>query len=261
MEWWEDNKHQFVFDTEHPVTIDTTHNYSERPHVSTQTTGNLLILEAVHATNRQIVERAAAELGVEVFIGEQSYMDILTTVRMRGVTFEEFAYLIGRNACVRGFEYRKTGAGYHFGGKTKAKPWTIMNGWGIAMERTVFSLGEDIPIIIVTRGVGEMIDPSDPVFSSYGSFKITDNAGNVIKNYLLQAKERATVPLFQKENECTRIDLILDGGRLLKPGEYNITFKYLENETPSIAFEVYEKILKKKDDCIEQNAPADADRP
>ncbi len=235
LRWWNENKHVFVFETAQPIKISTLYKYDSRPHVSTEATGSLLTLEAVSATYRQIIERAAAELGVEVFIGEQQYMRILTSVRMRDMTFEEFAYMIGFDVYVCGFEYRKIGDVYHFGNETEAKPRLIRCGWGIAMERTVFSTGDDIPVIIDPGMGDDMADPSDPDFSSYGSFRITDNTGNVVKDYLPQAEKEPSGPLLHKR----RVNLVIDGGRLLKPGEYNATFRYLENETPSIAFEVY----------------------
>ena len=70
---------------------------------------------------------------------------------------------------------------------------------------------------------------------SANAVTVTDT-DDVIKDYLPQTKKEPSGPLSHK-----RRDLIIDGGRLLKPGEYNATFKYLDNETPSIAFEVYQR--------------------
>jgi hypothetical protein len=255
IQWWADNQHRYEFRTKKPITISTQYAFSSRPHVSTEATGNLLTIEAVSATYQQIIERAAAELGVDVFIGEQQYMDILTMVRMRAVTFDEFAYLIGHTASVNRFHYERTAGGYHFGGPAKAKPRIIMSGWGIAMEQTVFAQGQDIPVIVVARGLGEMVDPSDPAFPSYGSFRITDNAGNVVKDYLPQTKEAPTVPLLQKMSDGTRLNVVVVGGGLLKPGEYNATFRYLDSETPSIAFEVYAKNRNIRDQDAQRGDP------
>ncbi len=234
VQWWDDHKNMFMFETAQPIIIDTTYKYDSRPHVSTQTAGGLLTLEAVSATYRQIIERAAVELEVDVFIGEQHYMRDLTRVRMRGVTFGEFAYLIGHSICESGFGYRKIGNAYHFGNDTKAGPRLFPGGWGIAMERTVFRAGEDVPVTIVPRREDRMT-LADSDFFSYGRFRISDNTGNVIGDYRPRAAGGPGGPLLQKK----KIDLIIDGGRGLKPGEYNLTFRYLENETSSIAFEVY----------------------
>jgi hypothetical protein len=241
IDWWEDHQGEFEFRMTAPPVIETGEKYYNHPHITTWKVGDLLMIDAVHVTYRQIIERAAAELGIDVFIGAQDYMDIITTVRMRGVTFEEFAYLVGRTVSVRPLTYRKTDDGYHFGGKEPSVPRRIMRGWGIAMGRTVFTTGEPIPVIIVARKVGEMVDPADPAFSTYGSFRITDNAGKIVREYLPQRRDKPTLPLFHKEKDGTEITLRLGIEADLPPGEYNVSFKYMDEETPSYAFEIYER--------------------
>ncbi len=195
----------------------------------------------MHATYRQIIERAAAELGIDIFIGEQRKIDVIGTVRMKSITFEEFAYLIGRTVYVRGFEYYKTGKKYHFGGKNRAKPRAILNGWGIMMDKTVFEEGESIPITIITRRKGDLVNPLDPLFFNYGSFKITKNDGTIIKDYSIQKETKPTMKMLKRKKDLTQIELDLSNYCILSPGEYNIKFKYLSNETPSIAIEIYKK--------------------
>jgi hypothetical protein len=260
IEWWEKNHDRFEFKTDRPVFINTKHKYYSHPHVSTEVVDGLLYIEAVSATYRQMIERVAAEMGIDVFIGEQlEYMRIISTVRMRAVTFEEFAYLIGRTVYVEGFKYRKIGNKYHFGGKTPSKPRRIMDGWGIMMNKTVFHESDPIPVTIITRGTGVLINPSDTVFVDYGSFKITTNDGRIIKDYNnVQNRRKATKKPLYREKDCTEIDLLLNKYIALKPGEYNLNFRYLSNETPSIAIEVYKKSryfqqkMKVKNEKIDQ---------
>jgi hypothetical protein len=239
MEWWENNKGRFEFKTNRPIIIDTQHKYYNHPHISTQNYDSLLDLEAVSATYRHIIERAAAELGVDVFIGEQENMGIISTVRMRAVNFEEFTYLIGQQISRKRFKYIKIGGKYHFGGKTKAEPRANLHGWGIMMDKTVFREGDEIPVTVITRGIGDLVNPGDPVFFGYGSFKITTNDGKVIKNYnIIQQLKPTKKPLYRSE-DGTKIELVLNKHYKLLPGEYNIRFKYLSNETPSVAIEIY----------------------
>ncbi len=241
IEWWGENKDRFKFKTKKRFKIGTQYKYFNHPHVSTVQHGGLLHLEAVNATYRQIIERAAAELGVNVFIGEQIDIDVICTVRMRSVTFEEFAYLIGRTVHVGGFKYYKDGNKYHFGSEVEAKPREILDGWGIMMNRTVFYEGDTIPVTVITRGTGELVDPLDRVFYDYGSFKITTNNGTIIRDYNIQRKTKPTLELINREKDCTKIDLNLSNYCQLPPGEYNVRLKYLSHETPSIAIEIYRR--------------------
>ena len=241
IEWWEKNKGRFEFKTEKPVRINAENKYFNYPHISTEQHDGLLDIEAVHATYRQIIERAAAELGVDVFIGAQVYIDIIATVRMKSMTFEEFAYLVGRTVFVRGFKYYKVGQKYHFGGKAEAKPRAIIKGWGIMMNKTVFYEGDVIPVTIITRDTGDLVSPLDPVFFEYGSFKITTNDGIIIKDYNIQKKSRPTIKLLKREKDSTKIQLDLSEYYQLPLGEYSVRFKYLSNETPSIAIEIYKE--------------------
>jgi hypothetical protein len=254
-QWWEENQARFRFTTHKRFHIDTQDRCDRHPHISTEMTNGLLSIEAVSATYLQVIERAAAEMHVPVFLGRQEYMDVLTTVRMRSVTFDEFAYLVGHHCCVTGFRYTKSGPKYHFGGNARAEPRRIMNGWGIMMWRTVFHQGEEIPITVVTRGTEPMVDPSDSAFASYGSFRICDNHRRIVRDYLPESKAEPTLPLLQRKKNCTEIDLCLADGNHLEPGEYNATFRYGDKETPSIASEVYPAHAPAASEVLGQPAP------
>ena len=72
-------------------------------------------VRAISAKYDQIVREAATANNVQLVIGEQRYLHVITTVRLKSVTFEEFLYLIGRHAVITGFDYRKTPGGYVIG--------------------------------------------------------------------------------------------------------------------------------------------------
>ena len=240
--WWQEHKHKFVFRIEEPIVIHPAkYVYSMMPQIRTTIKNGLLDIYAVSATYRQMIERAAAEMNVDVFIGEWEYIGVINTVRMRAVTFEEFLYIIGKTVCSRGLDYRKTEKGYCVGGKNPAKPRPILHGWGIMMEKTVFSVGDEIPVTIITRLPGLFVDPTDPVFPSYGSFRVTTNDGKIIKDYEPITRKLPSIPPLQVEKDGFRIQLFLNKFCKLHSGEYNIRFRYLNHETPSIAIEIYDQ--------------------
>ena len=244
--WWQEHKDKFIFQTKKPLVIHPAeYVYSMMPQIRTTVKNGLLDIYAVSATYHQIIERAAAEMNIDVFIGEQEYINIITTVRIRAVTFEEFLYIIGRTVFVGGFDYHKTEKGYWVGGKNPAKPRAILDGWGIMMERTVFSVGDEIPVTIITRlpGLVTIIDPADPTFVCYGSFRVTTNDGKIVKDYNPVTKSRLdfTVPHIGIKKDCYPIQVLLNKFCTLPAGEYNIRFRYLEHETPSIAIEIYDR--------------------
>ena len=107
------------------------------------------------------------------------------------------------------------------------------------MERTVFHEGDDIPVVIITRGTDGIVDPHDPVFPAYGSFKVTTNAGEVVHDYREHTSPQPTRPLLQRDRDGAAIDLNLRTYCDLPPGEYNVQFRYGRDETPPIAIEVY----------------------
>jgi hypothetical protein len=246
--WWQQHKHKFIFQTQNPLVIPPAkYIHSKTPQIRTTVNNGLLDIYAVSATYHQIIERAAAEMNIEVFIGEQEYINIIATVRMRAVTFEEFLYIIGRTIFVGGFDHHKTETGYWVGGKNPAKPRAILNGWGIMMERTVFSVGDEIPVTIITRMPGPItiVDPADPTFVCYGSFRVTMNDGKIVKDYDPVTKVHLTVPPIEIKKDCYPIKVLLNKFCKLPVGEYNIQFQYLEHETPSIAIEIYDRQVKR----------------
>jgi len=240
--WWQEHKDKFIFQTNHPLVIHPVKVvHSTMPQIGTTVKNGLLDIYAVHATYRQIIERAAAEMNIDIFIGEQECIGVISTVRMKSVSFEEFLYIIGRTVSVGGFDYHKTEKGYWVGGNNPAEPRAILDGWGIMMERTVFFAGDDVPVTIITRLPGPVIDPADPVFPCYGSFRVTTNDGKIVKDYEPVTKVQPTIPPIQIKEDCHRIQVLLD--KFCKPpaGEYNIRFRYLNHETPSIAIEIYDR--------------------
>ncbi len=247
--WWQLYKDRFDFQTNKMLEIKPTEViHSTVPHIGTIVKDGLLYIEAVSATYKQIIERAAAEMDIKVFIGEQRDIDVITTVRMKGVTFEEFLYMIGRTVYVGGFDYRKTETGYWVGGEKPAKPRRILNGWGIMMDKTVFSVGDEIPVTVITRekGLTSIIDPNDSEFLNFGSFRVTTNDGKIVQDYspIVKSELYSTMPPIKIEKDCFPIQVYLNKYCNLPAGEYNIRFRYIDNETPSIAIEIYDRSVK-----------------
>ena len=135
IEWWQQNQNRFNFLTGQPLIIlPPKDEHSLIPQIRTDIKDGLLNIYAVSATYQQIIERAAAEMNIDVFIGEHEYLDFRNTLRMKSVTFEEFLYMAGRNVSMRGFKYRKTEKGYLIGKKNVAKTTVQANKWGEAVE-------------------------------------------------------------------------------------------------------------------------------
>lgn len=246
LEWWQANKDRFAFQTGKPIAIAPPENgVYHWPHVTTKAHGNLLDIHAVSATYRDIIERAAAELELDIFIGKHDYLDVLSTVRMKSVTFDEFLFLAGHGAGVQGFSYRKIGNKYHIGGDEPAKPRANLNGWGIMMPRTVFSVGDQIPVTIVTRGTSPLVDPADPSFPDYGSFQVTRNDGSIVTDYRPLAATMGTLPMVKPGKDAYAIEVALGRFCKLAAGEYNIRFRYKDHETPTVAIEIYDRGAKK----------------
>ncbi|MBL7152167.1 MAG: hypothetical protein ISS79_00500 [Phycisphaerae bacterium] len=240
LDWWQRRKKKFVFPPDRRPVISVAHE--RRPwmsHISTTVKNGLLDICAVSATYRQMIERAAAEMGIETFIGEHRYMDIIGTVWMKSVTYEEFLYMVGRDVYILGFEYRKTENGYWVGGEKRAKPRAILSGWGIKMARTVFGAGEDIPVTIITRGMPEPADAHKAVFERCGSFRVTRNDGSVVKEYDSIEDSCSTAPTANRLGAMREVKLLLNQFCELGVGEYNIRFRYQGQQTPTMAIEVY----------------------
>jgi hypothetical protein len=244
--WWRANKGRFEFRTNRPPEIPLPEQgVYYWPHVTTTARGRLLDIHAVSATYRDIIERAAAELGPDVFIGKHDYLDLITTVRMKAVTFEEFLHLISTDILGGGLAYRKTATGYHIGGETAAPPRVNIYGWGIMMYRTVFNPGDEIPVTVITRGIDPLVSPDDPAFLGYGSFRVTRNDGSVVSDYRPVDAKPPTRPLFERAEDCTPVRVSLDRYCRLPAGEYNLRFRYRDHETPTVAIKIYDHAAKK----------------
>ena len=168
-------------------------------------------------------------------------MEILTSTRMKSVTFEEFVHLLGRQACVSGFPVERTKTGWRIGGEQPAKSRAKMNGWGIRTDRTVFRVGDKIPVTIIPQGEMPTVDPADPAFRGVGSFRVTTNGGRVVVDYRKPTRDEP-----RKPPEPRRVlELSLDDFCTLPSGEYNVSFRYGDRETPTVAIEIYDAPGKK----------------
>jgi len=240
LDWWRRNEGGFLF--ARGVSAGVVLPRDKRPltpHVSTTVKNGLLDICAVSATYRQMIERAAAEMGIETFIGEQRYIDVIGTVWMKSVTYDEFLYMVGRDVCINGFDYRKTPNAYGVGGEKPAKPRPIFRGWGIEMATTVFEVGDDIPVTVITRGKHTVLDPSDPSFANDACFHVTTNDARILNDCHPTAAYRPTAT-----DAMHRIELLLNRFWHPIPGEYNISFCYQGYRTPVVPIEVYPKGLK-----------------
>ncbi|MHC4742404.1 MAG: hypothetical protein ACYS8Z_10855, partial [Planctomycetota bacterium] len=245
MEWWKRNERRFLLERGvSPGVALPRYKRLVISHISTSARNGLLDFCAVSATYRQMIEHAAAEMGVETFIGRHTYMDIIGTVWMKSVTYEEFLYMVGRSVYILGFDYRKTENGYWVGGEKRAEPRAILTGWGLKMERTVFHVGEDIPVTVITRGIPDPANVSKDVYVRCGSFRITKNDDTVVKEYSPKKDDCSTAPPANRTGALHEVELLLNGFAKLEVGEYNIRYRYREFETPTVAIEIYPKDAK-----------------
>jgi hypothetical protein len=104
LDWWQDNKGGFAFQTKQPPVIGPSKDkHSLVPQINvTYDENNLPTLYAVHSTIEDLVERGAAAMRVSIVVPEphgrqpSSPMSGITTIRMKSVTVDEFVYRIGR---------------------------------------------------------------------------------------------------------------------------------------------------------------------
>ncbi len=82
-------------------------------------------------------------MNIDVFIGEHEYLEIITTMRMKSVTFEELLHIAGRNVSMGGFKYRKTDKGYLIGKQNAAQTTVQANEWGEPVEGVQIQLRAD----------------------------------------------------------------------------------------------------------------------
>lgn len=245
MNWWQRNERKFLLERGvSPAVVTPTYERPVISHISTSVKKGLLDICAVSATYRQMIERAAAEMGLETFIGEHTCIDIIGTVWMKSVTYEEFLYMVGRSVYINGFDYRKTQNGYWLGGEKRAQPRAILKGWGLKIPRTVFELGEDIPVTVITRGIPDPAAVTKDVYSRCGGFRITKNDATVVKEYDSIDNSCSTAPPADRTGALHEVELLLNQFCKLGVGEYNIRYRYRDFETPTIAIEIYPKDAK-----------------
>ncbi len=142
---------------------------------------------------------------------------------------------------MRGFKYRKTEKGYWLGGKNHAKPSKIVAGWGIMMGTTVFNVGDKIPVTVITWELDQLVNPADSVFPHYDSFRVITNDGKIVRDYEPITNPRPTMPPIKIGGDRYEFQVFLDKYCQLPVGEYNVTFRYLNHETPSMAIELYDR--------------------
>ena len=241
LDWWKHHEERFTFASgKRPDIVVQRDKRRVAPHVTTTFKDGLLDICAISATYRQILERAAAEVGIRTFIGEHRYIDVIGSVRMKSVTYQEFLYMVGRSIYINGFDYRKVEDGYWVGGRKPAEPRVLYSkGWAIVMGRTVFGVGEDIPITIIARGTVPAADPCDSAVAPGGGFRVTTNAGDLVLDYEPAAEKSGAVAVLTDRAATDRVEILLNRFCSLDVGEYNIRYGYRGDETPTVPIEVY----------------------
>ena len=82
LDWWKHHKERFVFASgRRPYIVVPREKRRLIPQIATSVKDGLLDICAVGVTYRQILERAAAEVGIRTFIGEHRYIDVIGSVR------------------------------------------------------------------------------------------------------------------------------------------------------------------------------------
>jgi hypothetical protein len=241
LDWWRLREQRFVFASGgRPDIVVPREKRRLTPHIATSVKDGLLDICAVSATYRQILERAAAEVGIRTFIGEHRYIDVIGSVRMKSVTYQEFLYMVGRSIYINGFDYRKVEDGYSVGGRKPAEPRVLYSkGWAIVMDRTVFGVGEDIPVTIIARGTIPAVDPCDSAVVPGAGFRVTTNDGNLVLDYGPSVERFGAVAMLTDRADTDRVEILLNRFCSLDVGEYNIRFGYQDHETPTVPIEVY----------------------
>ena len=83
--------------------------------------------------------------------------------------------------------------------------------------------------------------PLEPDSLLYGSFKITSNDGGIVKDITRNEKLTQCLNVVEKKKDHIEFELDISKYYTLSPGEYNVSFIYHEQETPTISIEVYVK--------------------
>jgi len=114
--WWQTNRHHFEFRTEKPLKIAPARDeHSSESQVKIDIHDGLMDVYAVSTRYGDIIRRAAEATKLKVTIGPVRGLDVITTVRMKSVTFEEFLYILGKKIDLKGLDFHKHAEGYHIG--------------------------------------------------------------------------------------------------------------------------------------------------
>jgi hypothetical protein len=75
----------------------------------------LMDVYAVSTRYGDIIRRAAEAMKLKVTIGPVRGLDVITTVRMKSVTFDEFLHILGKTIDLKGPDLHKHAEGYRIG--------------------------------------------------------------------------------------------------------------------------------------------------
>jgi hypothetical protein len=107
--------------------------------------------------------------------------------------------------------------------------------------RRVRVAGDTIPVTVIPQGEMPTVDPADAAFKGVGSFRVTTNDGRVVVDYRKPTRDEPRKPPEPRRS----LELSLDAFCELPAGEYNVSFRYGDRETPTVAIEIYERPGKK----------------
>jgi len=244
LDWWQRNGARFDLESGVELWIPTVTEPSFEPHIATSVQDGLLDLHAVEATGRHIIQRAAAELGVDVFIGQEHGLSDIRTVRMSGVDFEGFLSRLIESP--NGSSWEKTDAGYRVGEPQSSTPRLYVYGWGLAMERSVWQEGEPMTALVVVSDLGRRSRAVRSELLAHGRFQLLDNDGEEVHQCpaLRSAGRVRCAPDIGGQCRPTTRDqhalrFTIHESCVPAAGEYSLRFIWQEHRTPTIPVEVY----------------------
>lgn len=102
LNWWQESKHRFTFRTKRPPVIAPPKDrHTLVPQITASYKNKLLTLYSVRSSIKEIIERGAAEMEVNIVVPEppgrqpERSMSSRTIIRMKSVTTGEFLYRVG----------------------------------------------------------------------------------------------------------------------------------------------------------------------
>ena len=114
--WWQANRHRFEFKTDRPLIISPAKDeHSSKRQVKIAVHDDVLDVYAVSTRYGDIMREAAEAMKLKLSFGHVRGLDVITTVRMKSVTFDEFLYILGKRIDLKGLDYRRTSDGYYVG--------------------------------------------------------------------------------------------------------------------------------------------------